>query len=150
MKTVCILLITISVIITGCVKKGNAKTEQDFMCEARSFVNEYKSGNINQAKHACIKYWALGFVNVDNAGINKKAYQFNMLFASERLVRICKTEGDAVGAAFWQNFRDSNLQVAGMSLLELKNAVSSLDTEMGVNYSSVDGKKGGDIRTRDN
>ena len=127
-----ISILTIAMLGYGCCK---VDLREEYMAEARQFVKEYQSGDIARAKKACVRDWALGVLNSEVKEY-ENAYRTSMVFASERLSRICKVQGDRDGFAFWTKFRDENVSKIDMTLGDLTNAVTRLDREMGVSYDA--------------
>lgn len=113
----------------------NSFIERYNSIEADKFVKAYTSGDINVMKRGLIRDWCVACVMLDECN-NKKAYLAGMVFASERLIRLCKAQGNDNEVKFWEHFRNNNLSgLDNLSLPELIKAVDLLDAEMGVDFN---------------
>jgi hypothetical protein len=131
------LFVSVLVFACGCGKKKTAEMilYSDYMEEAENFVGDYKSGDVERAKKACLRDWAIGMLKCDIPNY-ERAYAVSMVFSAERLAVICRMQNDKIGADFWSRWRDDNVWRIGMTVEEVTNGVFQLDREMGVSYGT--------------
>ncbi len=136
-----LLIVNFCVFLIGCSKKSQSdsffeQASSNYMTEARAFVEEYSTGNIELAQKACLRDWALGLIKKDIPNF-EQAYMTSMVFAAERLAIICKSKNDEIGHQFWIQWRNRNVGKINMTTDELSLAVCHLDKEMGVSYAKT-------------
>lgn len=133
-------IVIFCVCFIGCVKKKQnvsffEQMSSNYMVEARAFVKDYRTGNIELAQKACLRDWALGIIKMDIPNF-EQAYMTSMVFAAERLSIICKSKEDDVGYQFWVKWRNENVGKINMTTNQLSQAVYQLDKEMGISYAT--------------
>lgn len=134
-------IVFLCVLVNGCTRGKQENTGFDqlysnYMAEARSFVKEYRTGDIEVAQKVCLRDWALGIIKKDIPNL-EQAYLTSMVFAAERLAIICESKDDEIGRQFWLKWRNENVEKINMTTDELAFAVYQLDKEMGVSYAKT-------------